>query len=276
MSRRIVVTGASTGIGRAIAAEAQARGWSVLGTVRKQQDADALQAAGIASARFDLAAPESIAPGCQAILDWCGGRLEALVNNAGSTWPGPIELMSMEDLRLQFQVNVFGHVEVTQHLLPALRAARGRALYISSDSTTTTTAMVGAYAASKRAIEAIAEALAQEVVDQGIEVIVVAPGPYHSAIWGTATPRGHAVLGSGDPRVELYRRLGELVEKAATGRGLGDPADLARVVLDALENRRPRFRYVAPFKSRMQGIVKGVVGYRRFHGLVRRFLERGG
>lgn len=272
--RRLVVTGASTGIGRAIATAAQARGWSVLGTVRKEEDARALGALGIAAARFDLAVPETLGPGCDAILAWCGGRLDALVNNAGSSWPGPVELTPIDDIRLQFQVNVFGHVEVTQRLLPALREARGRAVFISSDSVTTTTPMVAAYAASKRAIEAIAESLAQEVADQGVQVIVVAPGPYQTAIWGTSIPRAKQLLLSPDPRMELYRALADRVEKAATSRTIGDPSDIAAIVLGALDDPHPAFRYVAPLQSRVQGLIKSVVGHRRFHRLIRAKLDR--
>jgi NAD(P)-dependent dehydrogenase (short-subunit alcohol dehydrogenase family) len=275
VTRRLVVTGASTGFGRAIARAARARGWSVLGTVRKDADAAALEAEGVATVRLDLGVPDTIGPAADAIAAWCGGRLDALVNNAGSTWPGPIELLSMDDLRQQFEVNVFGHVDLTQRLLPALRAARGRCLFVSSDSTTVTPPMVGAYAASKRAIEAIAESLAQEVADQGVTVIVVAPGPYQTAIWGTSTPRGEAYLDGDDPRLALYRPLAERVAKVSTGRPLGDPADLAAVVLDALHARRPAFRYVAPLSSRARGWVKLVVGERVFHRLVRRAIDLG-
>ncbi|HMV70338.1 MAG TPA: SDR family NAD(P)-dependent oxidoreductase, partial [Myxococcota bacterium] len=227
------------------------------------------------TARLDLADPASIGPGCGAIQAWCDGRLDAVVNNAGSSWPGPIELLPLDELRLQFEVNVFGHVDVTQRLLPALRAARGRALFISSDSVTITPPMVGAYAASKRAIEAIAEALAQEVADQGVQVIVVAPGPYQTAIWGTSMPRGESVVGSSDPRAELYRPLAERIAATVTNRPLGDPADLAAVVLRALDAQRPAFRYVAPFSSHVGGWIKAILGHRAFHRVVRAVIDRG-
>lgn len=275
-TRHLVVTGASSGIGRAIARAARDAGWSVLGTVRKGADAAALEAEGIATARLDLGRPETLAAGVETIESWCAGRLDALVHNAGSTWPGPIELLSGADLRQQFEVNVFGQVDLTQRLLPAVRLAKGRLLFISSDSTVVTPPMVGAYAASKRAIEAIAESLAQEVADQGVSVVVVAPGPYQTEIWSTSTPRGEAYLAGADPRLALYKGLAERVAKAATGRPLHDPAGLARVVLGALDSANPRFRYVAPLEARARGWVKALVGTRRFHRIVRVAIDRAG
>ena len=273
-ARKLVVTGASTGFGRAIVEAALARGWSVLGTVRKDADAEALGALGVATARLDLAVPASIGPGCDAIAAWCGGALDALVNNAGSTWPGPVELVTMADLRMQFEVNTFGQVDVTQRLLPAIRAARGHVVFVSSDSTTTTPPILGPYAASKRALEALAEALAQETADQGLRVSIVAPGPYATAIWGTSTPRGEASRGSDDPRVALYRPLAEQLRAAAENWPQGDPADLARVVLDVVDDPRPPMRTVAPFSSRAAAWLRAAVGPRRFHRLIRREVAR--
>lgn len=275
-TRKLVVTGASTGFGRCIAEAAAAQGWSVLGTVRKDADADALRAKGIAVAQFDLAVPDSIAPGCAQILAWCDGKLDALVNNAGSTWPGPIELVTMADLRMQFEVNTFGHVDVTQRLLPAIRAGHGHVLFISSDSTTVTPPIIGPYAASKRALEAIAESLAQETAGQGIHVSIVAPGPYQTAIWGTSIPRGEAYIAGGDPRLALYRELAEQLGRASTNRPLGDPMDLARVALDVLNNPNPPLRTVAPFQSRVIAWVRALLGPRRFHKLVRFVIAKQG
>lgn len=274
--RKLVVTGASTGFGRCIAQAAHAAGWAVLGSVRKDSDAQDLRAQGIAAVQFDLAVPESIGPGCAQVLDWCDGHLDALVNNAGSTWPGPFEVITPADLRMQFEVNTFGHVDVTQRLLPAIRAAQGQVCFISSDSTTITPPIIGAYAASKRALEALAEALAQETAGQGIRVSIVAPGPYQTAIWGTSIPRGEAYLTAGDPRLALYRELAEQLGKASTNRPLGDPMDLARVVLRVLDDVNPPMRTVAPLESRLIALVRGLLGPRRFHRLLRWVIARQG
>lgn len=274
--RTLVVTGASTGFGRHIAEMAHARGWRVIGTVRKDADADALAAAGITSVRMDLAVPDTIAAGCAEIVALTSGSIDAVVHNAGSTWPGPVELIDLADLRMQFEVNVFGHIDVTQRLMPAVREAKGQMLFISSESTTNVFPMMGPYAASKRAIEALAEALAQETLDQGVTVSVVAPGAYETAIWGTATPRGDALLTSKDPRWVRYRQLGRSIATAAQARKMGDAADLAAVVLAVLENPRPPFRTVAPFATKLQGALRTLAPTRWFHRLaVREILRRG-
>lgn len=272
--RTLVVTGASSGIGRAIAVAAVGAGWRVLGTVRRVEDAQSLAALGIASARLDLLDPPSVVAGCAEIVAWCDGRLDALVNNAGSTWPAPIELTTLDDLRAQFELNVVGQVHLTQRLLDALRAAHGRVVFISSDSTVVAPPMVGAYAASKRAIEAIAESLAVETLDQGLTVIVVSPGPYDTAIWGTSTPRGEVYLQGSDARIERYRALAEAVRKLSTGRPLGDPRELAAVVLHALTTARPRFRYVAPLQSRLIAALRSVLPTRWWHRLLRAVINR--
>jgi NAD(P)-dependent dehydrogenase (short-subunit alcohol dehydrogenase family) len=272
--RKIVVTGASTGFGRCIAELAAAAGWQVLGTVRKDSDAEQLRQKGIATARLDLGVPDSIGPGCEQILQWCGGKLDALVNNAGSTWPGPMELVTMADLRMQFEVNTFGHIDITQRLLPAVRAANGHVLFISSDSTTITPPMLGPYAASKRALEAMAEVMAQETAGQGIRVSIVAPGPYQTAIWGTSLPRGQAYLTAADPRLVLYQQLADQIAKAVDARPMGDPMDLAKVVMTQLVDPAPPLRTVAPLQSRVIGRVKATIGARRFHKLLRWVIAR--
>jgi NAD(P)-dependent dehydrogenase (short-subunit alcohol dehydrogenase family) len=259
-----------------MALAAKAAGWSVLGTVRKDADAAALEALGLATARLDLGQPEGLAASAQALLTWCEGRLDAVIHNAGSTWPGPLELQPMADIRQQFQVNTFGHIELTQHLLPALRAARGRLIFVSSDSVTTAPPLMGAYGASKRALEGFAESLAQEVADQGVSVCILAPGPYATAIWGTSTPRGEAVLESADPRVALYRELGEKIRKAALSRPMNDPAELGALTVRLLEARHPPLRTVAPFASRAQGTLKRWLGDRLFHKVFRWGIERRG
>lgn len=274
MARRLVVTGASTGIGRAIARAAKAAGWEVLGTVRKAADAEALAAEGIAHATLDLGVEGTIAAGAGEILAWCDGRLDAVVHNAGTSWPGPVELQPVADLRSQFEVNTFGPIALTQHLLPALRAAGGRMIFISSDSVTARPPMMGAYAASKAALETLAEVLAAEVADQGITVSVVAPGPYQTAIWGTSLPRGEALLDGGDPRLPLYEVLGRKLGRAALARPMKDPATLAERVVELLEAPSPPWRVVEPFGSRAQGWVKGMLGTRRFQRVYRWGIDR--
>lgn len=276
MPRNLVVTGASTGIGRAIAVAAHEAGWRVLGTVRKDADVDALAQLGIASARLDLQDDASVIAGCEEIVGWCAGELHGLINNAGSTWPAPIELMALADLRAQLDLNVVGQVHITQRLLPSIRSAGGHVLFISSDSTVVTPPIVGAYAASKRAIEAIAESLAIETLDQGIRVSVLSPGPYDTAIWGTSTPRGEAYLSAPDPRMTRYQALAEGLRRMTTKRTLHDPRDLAQVALGLLDHAAPPFRTTAPLQSRITSGIRRWIPSRLWFRVLRWLLLRGG
>src|SRR4051794_7981833 len=133
--RSVLVTGASTGIGRATALRLDAAGWKVFAGVRKPADGEALRdaASGPLSALIlDITDAEQIAAAAARIEAEAGGRLDGLVNNAGVAVPGPLETLAIEDFRRQIEVNMTGHVAVTQALLPAIRAARGRIVFISS------------------------------------------------------------------------------------------------------------------------------------------------
>ena len=152
----VLITGASTGIGRATALRLAGSGWTVLAGVRKAADGEALKADGgerIVPIELDVTDAAQIAA---AVAEVDGrGRLDALVNNAGIGFGGPLELVPIDDLRNQFEVNVLGPVALTQALLPALRRARGRILFISSVGGRVAMAFTAPYAASKHAIEAI-------------------------------------------------------------------------------------------------------------------------
>lgn len=243
MAKHVVVTGTSTGLGRAIAVEASRRGWSVLGTVRKEADRAELEAAGVDTAICDVTDADSIAAFGKEASDWCGGRLDALVNNAGTAFPGPVEVQPLDDIRAQFEVNVFGQIAVTQALCDTLRPAEGRVVMISSDSACTPAPVVGAYAASKLALEGFARALDLELRPSGVSVHVVRPGSFATAIWDTSLART-------DEYDESASRYAALAEKARDyalqPRRMGDPDDLARATVDVIDARRPRFMTLYP------------------------------
>lgn len=238
MAKRVVVTGTSTGLGRSIVTEARTRGWEVLGSVRKDSDRAELEAAGITTAICDVTEAESVAAFAKEAAAWCDGRLDALVNNAGTTFPGPVEEQPLDDVRAQFEVNVFGQIAVTQQLLEAVRAARGRVVMISSGSAGAAPPVLGAYAASKRALEGFARTMDLELRPTGVKVYVVRPGPFATAIWDTATARADAY----DEATSRYGALAEKVRAVALDESrMRDPDDLGRVVVDVMDARRPRF-----------------------------------
>jgi len=244
MTRHLVVTGTSTGLGRAIAVEARRRGWKVLGTVRREADRGGLEADGVDTAICDICDPDAVETLGRDVAAWSAGRLDALVNNAGTTYPGPIEVIEPEDLRAQFEVNVFAQVAVTRALLGMLRATGGRIVMISSDSTQAVPPAIGAYAASKMALEGIARSLDLEVRPQGVSVHIVRPGAFETAIWETSVKRADeygARAAEDQVAADRYAPLAAAVRGFALDRDrMGDPADLARATVDVLEARRPR------------------------------------
>jgi NAD(P)-dependent dehydrogenase (short-subunit alcohol dehydrogenase family) len=181
--------------------------------------------------------------------------LDAVVNNAGIAVGGPIEGLALEDLRRQLEVNVVGQVAITQAVLPRIRATKGRIVFVSSVSGLVATPMLGAYVASKYAIEGLADALRLELYSWGIPVIVVEPSQTDTDMWRAANEEVDRVEGALDPdHRQLYaghiagmRRLVPWAQKMAV------PVDnVADVILRALTSRRPRARYVVGAAPRVQ------------------------
>jgi NAD(P)-dependent dehydrogenase (short-subunit alcohol dehydrogenase family) len=188
-------------------------------------------------ARLDLRDDESIAAFAAETEAWCDGRLDALVNNAGIALPGAFEELPVADVRRQFEVNVFGHVAVTQRLLPALRTAGGRVVFVSSDRARKAVPLYGAYSASKSALESLAAALAAEVGGFGVMVSVLELGSHRSAIREPIRERLEAT-----PPDSPYA---ERARASLAGLGappLGEPDDVAVAVLELLSSPDPPAR----------------------------------
>jgi NAD(P)-dependent dehydrogenase (short-subunit alcohol dehydrogenase family) len=241
----MVVTGTSTGIGRAIALSAARADWRVLATVRDPSAghsriaSGSLMECGCVVAGLDLRDGRSIATFAAGAEAWCGGKLDALVNNAGTALAGPVEELDMAAVREHFEVNVFGHVDITQRLLPALRAAHGRVLIISSERARVPVPLYGAYVASKRALEGFAAALEAEVEPLGVGVCVLELASYESAIREMIRPRLEQV-GPGS----LYKAAARASLARLGSPPLGDPEEVARTVLDLLDANHPPARSI--------------------------------
>src|SRR5512134_883364 len=173
----ILVTGCSTGIGRATALEAAARGHRVFASARRPESVAGLAAKGITPVALDVTAPASIAEAVGEVLR-SESRIDALVNNAGYGQYGAVEDVSPEEWRAQFEVNVFGALAVLRAVLPAMGRARGGTIVnVSSVAGRVAVPFAGAYSASKHALEAISDALRVELSPWGIRVVLVEPGP---------------------------------------------------------------------------------------------------
>jgi NAD(P)-dependent dehydrogenase (short-subunit alcohol dehydrogenase family) len=184
--RSVLVTGASTGIGRATALRLDRSGWQVFAGVRKEADADSLQAEASERLRpvtLDVTDAGQIAAAAEAIAAETGGGLDGLVNNAGVAVPGPLETVPLEDLRHQLEVNLVAYVAVTQAMLGEIRRAEGRVVFLSSIGGRIAFPFGGPYHASKFATEAIGDVFRQELRPWRLEVSIVEPGSIDTPIW---------------------------------------------------------------------------------------------
>ncbi|MGX6601321.1 SDR family NAD(P)-dependent oxidoreductase [Micromonosporaceae bacterium Da 78-11] len=241
----VVVTGASTGLGASAARELARRGFHVLAGVRRDRDADAIRAAGIEPVILDITESEHVAA-LAARVAADPRPLHALVNNAGIQVNGPVEALPMDRWRWVFEVNLFGHIAVTQALLPALLHSRGRVLNISSIGGKAAMATYGAYAGAKFALEAVSDSLRREVAPLGVRVVVIEPGGVRTemAVRGvaTATELATRMTPEQDERYGALVRANNSMMASGTASGLTADA-AARVVAKAVTTRRPRTRY---------------------------------
>ncbi len=251
----IVVTGASTGIGLAIAELFLQRGWRVFGSVRKQADADRLNAAGIVPLVFDVTDADGIARAAAQVADAIGNNtLQGLVNNAGLVVGGPLLNLPIDKLRYQMEVNVIGPAMVTQAFAPLLGADTsrtgkpGRIVQMSSVAGSTALPFIGAYAASKHALEGMSESLRRELVLFGIHVSVIAPGAIVTPIW-QKTETSALEQYSSTPFAPALQKFQEVFAKAGEN---GLPASrVADATWLAITATKPKLKYfVIPRKFR--------------------------
>lgn len=277
--RAVVVTGASTGIGRAAALLLDREGWTVFAGVRKPEDGELVKAA--ASERLepvilDVTDQGTIDAAAARVRAATGGRLAGLVNNAGITVQGPVEALPLDDYRRQLEVNVIGQIAVSQALLAMIRATRGRVVFISSIGGRGGLPYLSPYNASKAAIGAVADSLRQEMKQFGVEVSYVEPGAIATEIWDKALDGAPALREAIGPEMnELYGpkldRLAGLAEK--TGAGGLPPDAVAKVILHALTASRPKARYVVGGEAKAQAAIRTFLPKRVLDRIVERRIE---
>ncbi len=243
----VVVTGASTGIGAATARELARRGFHVLAGVRRESDANALRSERIEPHLLDITNEGNIAAITERVTRDPEGRpLRALVNNAGIAVNAPVEALPIDEWRRQFEVNLFGHIAMTQAQLPALLASSGAVVNISSVGGRVAMATYGAYAGSKFALEAVSDALRREVAPFGVKVIVIEPGAVSTEMShrGVATAERLAAAMTTDQHQRYDALIGAITTQARTFASGGVPAaHAAGVVADAITSPNPRTRY---------------------------------
>jgi len=245
--RRVVVTGCSSGIGAATAHVLRDRGWLVVPTARKEKDLAALREEGFDPVSLDLTNAGSVKDAAAEALEICGGRLGGVVNNAGFGQPGAVEDLSRDALRQQFEVNVFGLQELTNLLIPVFRKqGRGRIVNVSSVLGRISSPMIGAYCASKFALEALSDALRIELRSAGVSVSIIEPGPIVSAFRRRIGMQISEALDTDRSRYgNSYRHEAERRRKQVKRVDLftRPPEDVAVKIAHALESSRPKRRY---------------------------------
>jgi NAD(P)-dependent dehydrogenase (short-subunit alcohol dehydrogenase family) len=253
----VLVTGAGRGIGRSIAEHLANQGWDVIAGVRTQLDADAITATNpqrISAVLLDVTDDAQLDQ-LEATLP---ARLDAVVNNAGVVVAGPMEAVSTADWRKQLDVNVIGQLAVTRAVLPRLRRSRGRVVFISSVNGQLAFPMMGAYCASKFALEAAAEALRMELRPWGISVVVVEPAQTDTDMWHTAPAMVAETEAAFSPaHRELYaRHIAGFKKRIPLSQKLAvAPEKVSAVVERALTTKRPRPRYVVGAAPKVQAAL---------------------
>jgi NAD(P)-dependent dehydrogenase (short-subunit alcohol dehydrogenase family) len=250
LTRTVLVTGASTGIGRACAERLARSGWRVLAGVRREGDAPAATE----EVLLDVTDAEEIAAAAAGV-----DELHGLVNNAGIALAIPVEFVPLDELRRQLEINVVGQIAVSQAVLPALRRARGRIVFMGSIAGRSALPFLAPYAASKHALEAVADSLRVELRPFGMHVTIVEPGTIATPIWTKSAARADDLVSRLPPALgELYGSRIAVLRRVAAERGAGGASadDVAAVVERALTAGRPRARYVVGRDARIRGGIE--------------------
>lgn len=259
----VLVTGASTGIGAAVASHLDALGMHVLAGVRRTEDADAVRRRGsgrIHPIMLDVSDADSISAAIEAVSDIAGEPgLAGLVSNAGISGGEPLEFASLDGFRRMLEVNLVGAVAVTQAALPLIRSGGGRLVFIGSIGGRTPVPFTAAYAASKAGLAAVCDCLRGELRPWRIQVSLIEPGAVATPIWEKSTSASmQRVAEFPAEAMTLYGGAVEVVGRVAgrTAAAAIPPERVARAVEHALTSLRPRTRYLVGADARAQALVR--------------------
>lgn len=276
MEHAVLVTGASSGIGAATAQALAREGRTVFAGVRSESDARAIAGVSpnIRALHLDVTDRAQIAEAFDQIRA-SGMTIDALINNAGIAMGGPLEYLPLDDIRKQFDVNVFGTLAVTQAALPMLRETRGRIIMIGSIAGRLAAPFIGPYSASKAALASLADSLRIELASAGIAVSLFEFAAVKTPIWAKGralkddlvTRLPHEAIERYAPVIDAIVRQTEHEERVGM-----DPAIVAGVIAQALRAPYPRARYVVGSQAKMQAVV-AFLPHKTRDGLIRRAMR---
>src|SRR5919198_1205006 len=272
VSRAVLITGCSPGIGRATAEHLAARGWTVWATARRPETIRDLGGRACKTLALDVCDEASMRAAVETV-ERAEGAVGVLVNNAGYGQEGVLEEVRMTEVRRQFETNVFGLVRLTQLVLPGMRRQGwGRIVNLSSMGGRLTLPGGAFYHATKYAVEALSDALRFEVKPFGIDVVVIEPGPIKTRFGDTAIESVQRVGASGSPYAAFNALLAQKIREAyegPLGRFAADPEAVARVIERAIATERPRTRYPVTLAARLLMGLRRWLPDRAFDGFLR-------
>lgn len=261
-NKHILITGCSSGIGLHLAQALQNQGYEVIASARNQKDVDALALQGLTSIQLDVSDSTSIQRAADVVLRKTGGKLYALINNAGFGQPGAVEDLSREAMRNQFETNLFGVVELTNKFIPIMiNQGYGRIIQISSVLGFVAMPFRGAYIASKFAMEGITDTLRLELAGTKVFVSLIEPGPITSRFRQNSLLMFNKYI---DKKNSRFYAQYQRAEKKFTKDGpvvpftLGPEAVLTKVI-KVLENKHPKSRYFVTFPTYLFAALKKVL-----------------
>jgi NADP-dependent 3-hydroxy acid dehydrogenase YdfG len=254
ISKAVLVTGCSTGIGRATAEHLADRGWTVYATARRLESIEDLREKGCKTLALDVIDEASMQNAVREV-EAAEGAVGVLVNNAGYSQSGAVESVKLDDIRAQFETNVFGLVRMCQLVLPGMRGQHwGKIVNVSSMGGRLTFPGGGIYHGAKHAVEAISDALRFEVRGFGVDVIVIEPGLIKTQFADAAVGKIESGTTANGPYAEFNAAVAEATAGAYDGplaRLGGGPEDVARKIGKAISRRRPKTRYPVTASARM-------------------------
>ncbi|HTJ76049.1 MAG TPA: oxidoreductase [Acidimicrobiales bacterium] len=275
VSRAVLVTGCSSGIGRAVARALAGAGWTVYASARRPESVAGLAEDGCRPLALDVTDEESRVAAVDAVIE-AEGSVGVLVNNAGYSRSGAVEQVSLEDAHRQFETNLFGPARLSQLVLPGMRAQGwGKVVNISSMGGRLTFPGGGYYHASKYALEALSDALRFEVAGFGVDVVLVEPGFIRTGFSdAAATTIADPAPGGDDPYAAftagVLASTRDVYRRGLLARLAGDPDDVAEVVLRALTTAKPKARYPVTASARILHGLRAVLSDRAWDSLMAR------
>ena len=270
MSRSILITGCSTGIGRACALGMQARGWQVFATARKPEDIAALNALGMTALYLDYTETDSMAAALDSVLAATGGRLDALFNNGAYAQPGAMEDVPTDVLRAQFEANFFGWHDLTRRVVPVMRElGHGRIVMCSSVMGIITMGFRGPYATTKWALEAYSDVLRIELAGSGIDISAIEPGPIRTNLMKNAVLMARKNIDiANSVHAKYYGYRLRSMERGGVTVGELGPEAVLKPLIHACESKKPRPQYFVTHPTYWMSLLRRAAPKRQLHAFL--------